>query len=204
MRQRLSRSGGLFGMKRKARGTTPQDGLPQDQVAALGYTAWPSSRAISMFATVDDNDPSHDDESPTIQMASLPGLARLAPNGLWLQTEKVETGCFKPELMGILKSVEKHYGQKVLVTSGHRDVAHNVAAGGAPQSRHITCEAGGYPGAWRHQSGAFLLSAHPARSRRRRHILSYAVCPRGCRPTARLELGLRRENLTRPCFDIAF
>ncbi|MDQ0320231.1 uncharacterized protein YcbK (DUF882 family) [Pararhizobium capsulatum DSM 1112] len=133
--------GGLFGAKRKARAGAAQTELPHDQVAALGYTAWPSSRAISMFATVDDNDPSHDDESPAIEMASLPGLARLAPNGLWLQTEKVETGCFKPELMGILKSVEKRYGQKVLVTSGHRDVAHNVAVGGAPRSRHITCEA---------------------------------------------------------------
>ncbi len=133
--------GGLFGLKRKARGNAPQTGLPQDQVAALGYTAWPSSRSLSMFATVDDNDPGHDDESPAIEMASLPGLARLAPNGLWLQTEKVETGCFKPELMGILKSVENHYGEKVIVTSGHRDVAHNVAVGGAPKSRHITCEA---------------------------------------------------------------
>ncbi|KQV33112.1 hypothetical protein ASE37_18785 [Rhizobium sp. Root268] len=130
---------GLFSAKRKGRQAA--SGLPQDQVAALGYTAWPSNRAISMFATVEDDDPSHDDESPAIEMAALPGLARLAPNGLWLQTEKVDTGCFQPELMGLLKNVEQHYGQKVIVTSGHRDVAHNASVGGAPRSRHISCEA---------------------------------------------------------------
>lgn len=130
---------GLFSTKRKGRQAV--SGLPQDQVAALGYTAWPSNRAISMFATVEDEDPSHDDESPAIEMAALPGLARLAPNGLWLQTEKVDTGCFRPELMGLLKNVEQHYGQKVIVTSGHRDVVHNASVGGAPRSRHISCEA---------------------------------------------------------------
>ncbi|WP_083637300.1 D-Ala-D-Ala carboxypeptidase family metallohydrolase [Pararhizobium arenae] len=132
---------GLFSAKRKARNTATQTDLPNDQVAALGYAALPKNRAISMFATVEDEDPNHDDESSAIQKAALPGLARLAPNGLWLQTSRVETGCFKPELMGILKSVEKRYNQKVIVTSGHRDVAYNAAVGGARMSRHITCEA---------------------------------------------------------------
>ncbi|TCQ28354.1 uncharacterized protein YcbK (DUF882 family) [Rhizobium sp. PP-CC-3G-465] len=116
-------------------------GMAPQQVAALSYTALPGIRARSMFATVDDTAENHDDNSPKVQMASLSGLARLAPSGLLLQTETVETGCFKPQLLNILKSVERHFGKKVLVTSGRRSLSHNIKVGGRPQSRHLTCEA---------------------------------------------------------------
>lgn len=116
-------------------------GMAPQQVAALSYTALPGIHARSMFATVDDTAENHDDNSPKVQMASLSGLARLAPSGLLLQTETVETGCFKPQLLNILKSVERHFGKKVLVTSGRRSLSHNIKVGGRPQSRHLTCEA---------------------------------------------------------------
>ena len=64
-------------------------------------------------------------------------VARLAPNGLWLQTEKVKTGCFKPELLEVLKTVEKHYDKPIIVTSGRRDIKVNRAR----QSLHTRCEA---------------------------------------------------------------
>jgi hypothetical protein len=38
-----------------------------------------------------------------------------------LQTGSVETACLKPELVDILRKVERHYGQKVVITSGYRD-----------------------------------------------------------------------------------
>ncbi|MCD7110441.1 D-Ala-D-Ala carboxypeptidase family metallohydrolase [Rhizobium sp. DKSPLA3] len=146
---------GLFGKSRPGSGeaTSASDkpannkalsgmaGMAPQQVAALSYTALPGIRARSMFATVDDTAENHDDTSPEVQMASLSGLARLAPSGLLLQTETVETGCFKPQLLTILKSVERHFGKKVLVTSGRRSLAHNIRVGGRPQSRHLTCEA---------------------------------------------------------------
>lgn len=113
----------------------------ETQVAALGYSAFSGMRRRSMFATTDDAAPEHDDKSPVVEAASLPGLARLAPNGLWLQTESVETGCFAPDLMAILKSVESHYGRKLLVTSGMRDVEHNKRVGGRPLSLHTSCRA---------------------------------------------------------------
>ncbi|KQS63206.1 hypothetical protein ASG39_14915 [Rhizobium sp. Leaf371] len=116
-------------------------GMAPQQAAALSYTALPGIRARSMFATVDDTAENHDDASPKVQMASLSGLARLAPSGLLLQTETVETGCFQPKLLNILKSVERHFGKKVLVTSGRRSLSHNIKVGGRPQSRHLTCEA---------------------------------------------------------------
>lgn len=111
------------------------------QVTALGYSAFTGMRRRTMFATSDDASAEHDDKSPVVEMASLPGLARLAPNGLWLQTESVETGCFKPDLMQILKTVESHFGRKLLVTSGMRNQQHNRLVGGRPLSLHTSCQA---------------------------------------------------------------
>jgi uncharacterized protein YcbK (DUF882 family) len=146
---------GLFAAKRKnrtqfnndrfaktpAKKTLVAGNLKQQQIAALGFTALPGVRTTSMYATVDDSQPGHDDDSATVEMASLSGLARLAPNGLWLQTEKVETGCFQRELMQVLKVVENHYGRKIMVTSGLRDLKHNASAGGRKHSLHTTCQA---------------------------------------------------------------
>ncbi|MBP1856751.1 D-Ala-D-Ala carboxypeptidase family metallohydrolase [Rhizobium herbae] len=146
---------GLFAAKRKnrnqfngdrfaktsAKKTLVATNLKPQQIAALGFTDLPGVRTTSMFATVDDSQPGHDDESAAVEMASLPGLARLAPNGLWLQTEKVETGCFQPELLRVLKVVETHYGRKIMVTSGLRDLKHNARAGGSRHSLHTTCQA---------------------------------------------------------------
>jgi uncharacterized protein YcbK (DUF882 family) len=146
---------GLFAAKRKNRSQFNDDrfaktpakkalvasDLKPQQIAALGFTALPGVRTTSMFATVDDSQPGHDDDSPTVEMASLSGLARLAPNGLWLQTEKVETGCFQPELLQVLKVIETHYGRKIMVTSGLRDLKHNASAGGRKHSLHTTCQA---------------------------------------------------------------
>jgi uncharacterized protein YcbK (DUF882 family) len=146
---------GLFAAKRKNRSQFDKDrfakapakktlvasNLKQQQIAALGFTALPGVRTTSMFATVDDSQPGHDDNSAEVEMASLSGLARLAPNGLWLQTEKVETGCFQPDLLQVLKVVENHYGRKIMVTSGLRDLKHNASAGGRKHSLHTTCQA---------------------------------------------------------------
>ena len=145
---------GLFAAKRRNRNQFDGDRFaqsqkkktlvaarPQNQVAALGFAALPGVRTGSMFATADDSQPGHDDQSGAIELASLPGLARLAPNGLLLQTERVETGCFQPELMQVLKTIETHYGRKIMVTSGLRDLKHNRRAGGRRGSLHTTCEA---------------------------------------------------------------
>ncbi|WP_275782389.1 D-Ala-D-Ala carboxypeptidase family metallohydrolase [Pararhizobium gei] len=111
------------------------------KIAALGFTQLPGVQTTSMFATMDDAPTSHDDETDQVRLASLSGLARLAPSGLLLQTEKVETGCFQPELLQLLKVVETHYGRKVMVTSGLRDLKHNIAAGGRRASLHTACKA---------------------------------------------------------------
>ena len=70
-----------------------------------------------------------------------PGLARLAPNGLMIQTGRVDVGCLKPSLVRVLKSIESHYGEKVVVTSGYRSPPHNARARGARNSLHMYCAA---------------------------------------------------------------
>ncbi len=109
-------------------------------VASAGGNALPGVRLASM--TGSDSGPSSGlADSGQIQLASAAGLARLAPNGLHLQTDRVEVDCFKPQLIRTLKTVERHYGKPVVVTSGYRSPKHNRRVGGASGSRHTSCEA---------------------------------------------------------------
>lgn len=75
------------------------------------------------------------------QVASAAGLARLAPNGLLRQNESVDVACLKPSLVRVLKTIEGHYGRKMIVTSGYRDPARNRRANGAKNSLHMYCAA---------------------------------------------------------------
>ncbi|THK37009.1 DUF882 domain-containing protein [Ensifer sp. MPMI2T] len=106
------------------------------QVASLAYTSLPGVNMNPLFS-MEHEDHVADEEDAPVETAALSGLARLAPSGLILQTERVETGCFKPELLGMLKTVERHYGQKVMVTSGLRAIKVNRKR----QSLHTRCEA---------------------------------------------------------------
>ncbi len=105
--------------------------------------ALPGVRASAMFPT---NNLSHDEQDENdsdglVQTASLSGMMRLAPNGLLMQTEKVEIRCLRPELVNVLKSIEAHYQRPVIVTSGFRDTQHNRQVGGARGSMHTLCAA---------------------------------------------------------------
>lgn len=114
-----------------------RDTAGSTQKASLG-TLPGVSTASAMFSTHHSEADEVEDDAPQFkEVASLAGLARLAPNGLWLQTDKVKTGCFKPELLQVLKTIEKHYGKPIIVTSGLRDVKVNRAK----QSLHTRCEA---------------------------------------------------------------
>ncbi|CCV14254.1 Peptidase M15A [Mesorhizobium sp. STM 4661] len=75
------------------------------------------------------------------QVASAAGLARLAPNGLLKQNESVDVACLKPSLVRVMKTIEGHYGKKMIVTSGYRDPARNRRANGAKNSLHMYCAA---------------------------------------------------------------
>lgn len=83
----------------------------------------------------------HEGDEPPYQLASAAGLARLAPNGLLKQTDHVDVACLKPSLVRVLKTVERHYGRKVVVTSGYRSPDRNRRARGARNSLHMYCAA---------------------------------------------------------------
>ncbi len=89
-------------------------------------------------ATADEID---EEESEQIQVASVGGFGRLSPNGLRLQTDKVDVHCFQPELLALLKQIERHYKRQPIITSGYRSPKANRRAGGARRSMHIDCKA---------------------------------------------------------------
>jgi uncharacterized protein YcbK (DUF882 family) len=86
------------------------------------------------------------DDAPTglmklVSLPSLTGLTRLAPNGLLVQTDHVNTNCFKPAMVNKIKSIEAHFGKPAIVTSGFRETNDNRRAGGASHSMHTSCQA---------------------------------------------------------------
>jgi len=113
------------------------------QVAALpGAADRTMGIALSGRSMMSDEfDDAHledEDDQPTglMKLASLSGLTRVSPNGLFLQTDHVEVGCFKPELVRMIKDVERHYNSPAIVTSGYRP-----PKGIRQGSKHYTCDA---------------------------------------------------------------
>ena len=163
---KASMAAGLFGSSARAAGpaplirpnsvaapvtlasVTPQDGLGAAERRQLySNDALPGVRASELYeikrksGTNDDSDVDiYEDEGP-VEVASAAGLARLAPNGLLKQTDRVDVACMKPTLVRVLKSIEDHYGRKVIVTSGYRSPPVNIRARGARNSLHMYCAA---------------------------------------------------------------
>lgn len=116
---------------------------------AGGGDALPGVRQSALFeikrrSGLDDDadvDIYEEDDYGPVQLASAAGMARLAPNGLKVQTESVDVACLKPSLVRVLKQMERQFGQKMLVTSGYRDPSRNRRARGAKNSLHMYCAA---------------------------------------------------------------
>ena len=125
--------------------------LGGDSGHITGVDALPGVRQTALFEIKrksgldDESDVDlNEDEGPiggSYQVASAAGMARLAPNGLLKQNESVDVACLKPSLVRVLKTIEGHYGRKMVVTSGYRDPARNRRANGAKNSLHMYCAA---------------------------------------------------------------
>ncbi|MEI1247798.1 YcbK family protein [Rhizobium aouanii] len=109
------------------------------QTASLATASIPTSTMNALYSAPKQN--LLGSLSGLLHKAALPGMTRIAPNGLHLQNEKVEVGCFKPDLLKVIKMVESYFGRPVIVTSGYRDEEHNRLVGGADESMHKSCEA---------------------------------------------------------------
>lgn len=114
---------------------------------ASGGPALPGVRESSLFEIKrrsgldDDSDIDLHEGDDSYRVASAAGLARLAPNGLITQHDNVDVACLKPSLIRVLKAVERHYGRKMVVTSGYRSPTRNRRARGARNSLHMYCAA---------------------------------------------------------------
>ena len=126
-----------------------QDGVAEAATTRKTSTRCPACARRALFeikrkSGIDDDsdvDLHEDEDTGPIQLASAAGLARLAPNGLLTQTDRVDVACLKPSLVRVLKTVEQHYGRKMIVTSGYRSPSHNRRARGAKNSLHMYCAA---------------------------------------------------------------
>lgn len=112
--------------------------------ATMSGEALPGVRQGSLFdigqrASV--NDDGRADPPGSYRVASAAGLARLAPNGLLTQTERVDVNCLQPALVRKLQHIETHFGRRVIVTSGYRSPPQNRRARGASNSLHMYCAA---------------------------------------------------------------
>ncbi len=124
-------------LNRNSAGLRQEASLGSDSLPGVMMSATDIPHADSHSETDDDDVAEEGGDNSFVEIASIAGLARLAPNGLFLQTDRVKTGCFKPELLQVLKTVEKHYGKPIIVTSGLRAAKRNRAR----QSLHTRCEA---------------------------------------------------------------
>jgi len=119
--------------------------IPNMRTAALADDTLPGVKANAMFATSSNSDDDeHDEEGEgegLMQLASLPSMTRVAPNGLYVQTDKVDVSCLRPELVSIIHTVQNHYKRPAIITSGFRDPRRNRRAGGVRHSLHTMCAA---------------------------------------------------------------
>jgi uncharacterized protein YcbK (DUF882 family) len=114
--------------------------IPNMRTAGLGDDL-PGVNAMMPTGRAPDMGDEDDQPAGLMKLASLSGMARMGPNGLWTQTDEVQVSCLRPQLVSMLKMVEKRYNRPVVVTSGFRDPRHNRVAGGARHSLHTLCAA---------------------------------------------------------------
>jgi uncharacterized protein YcbK (DUF882 family) len=118
--------------------------IPNMRTAALGDDTLPGVQVNAMFRTTSgQDDDEHDEEEGEglMQLASLPAMTRIAPNGLYVQTDRVDVSCLRPELVSIINTVQDHYKRPAIITSGFRDPRRNRRAGGVRHSLHTMCAA---------------------------------------------------------------
>ena len=128
----------------------PRTEAPRMQMASLGPSAretapepsiLPGVRSTGeLFGDIDEEHEAEED-AEGYQVAAVGSLGRMSPTGLRVQTEKVDVGCLKPQLVAIIRGAERHFHSTAIVTSGFRNPAHNKRAGGAKRSLHMMCMA---------------------------------------------------------------
>jgi uncharacterized protein YcbK (DUF882 family) len=142
----------LFGGNRKKQSATNNntrkviEPKPMTTLARAGTPLPGVQTGYSLFGIYEDEKDGDSETSAAIdrnvKLASAGAYGRLiSSQGLLLQTDAVQVECLKPELLRILKIVERRYGKPVMVTSGYRSPNRNRRAGGVRNSTHVYCKA---------------------------------------------------------------
>ncbi|MEL6751984.1 MAG: D-Ala-D-Ala carboxypeptidase family metallohydrolase, partial [Pseudomonadota bacterium] len=109
--------------------------------------ALPGVNARRVFSIEEDGNPDVSQRSldvtlkDPIRVAAVTNMARRGTHGLLLQRPSVKVGCFPPQLVRLLKQVERKFGRTPIVTSGYRSPAYNRRIRGAKNSQHVQCRA---------------------------------------------------------------
>ena len=106
-----------------------------------GAKSLPGVRKLGLFGIYESREGADEGYGNPILIASAGGLARTSPNGLRIQHAGVQVACLRPELVSIIKKVQRRYRRVPIVTSGYRSPARNRRARGARNSMHIYCKA---------------------------------------------------------------
>ncbi|MEM8750907.1 MAG: D-Ala-D-Ala carboxypeptidase family metallohydrolase [Pseudomonadota bacterium] len=109
------------------------------RVTRESSSSLPGVNRKTLFGIISENETEELDEP--IKVASVTNLARRGNHGLLLQRKDVQVGCFPPELVALLKKVERRFGRTPIVTSGYRSPKHNRRIRGARNSTHVHCKA---------------------------------------------------------------
>ncbi|MBH9975515.1 DUF882 domain-containing protein [Bartonella sp. B10834H15] len=81
-------------------------------------------------------------DSPSLYtLASVSMYGRSLPNGLKVARKDVEVSCLRPQLVAILKTIERRFNKPVIITSGYRSPSYNQKVNGAKRSMHMSCAA---------------------------------------------------------------
>lgn len=116
---------------------------PAETVPGLPGVTWEGNLVVASRG--DDGDAGslfNDEDHPFAR--TVPGIPRQvvqAANGLLLAHSAINVSCVKPNLLGLVRRAESHFGKKVVVTSGYRSPSHNKRVRGARFSQHLYCNA---------------------------------------------------------------
>lgn len=123
---------------RKRSGPRPTARIPVG--GSSSKSALPGVSITNLFG-IDSHDDEQEEAREQIRMASVGTMARRGNFGLLLQRPDVQVGCFPPQLLRLLKRVERQFGRTPIVTSGYRSARKNRRVRGARKSTHVRCMA---------------------------------------------------------------